>query len=75
MFSITGGATLGKPIIATPTFSDTDDESADERDAVRDGINAEEEDVEGEDLFGPGIEEYGFCVALERRAYSRSSSK
>jgi hypothetical protein len=66
---------LGKPIIATPTFSDTDGESADERDAVRDGIDAEEEDVEGEDLFGPGIEGYGSFVTLERRAYSRSSSK
>jgi DNA replication licensing factor MCM2 len=41
-------------------FSDTDGESADERDAVRDVIDAEDEDEEGEDLFGPGIVECGF---------------
>jgi hypothetical protein len=42
---------------------------------VRDVIDAEEEDEEGEDLFGPGVEEYECFVTLERRAYSRSSSK
>jgi hypothetical protein len=27
---------------------------------VRDVIDAEDEDEEGEDLFGPGVNEYGF---------------
>ncbi|KAI9510112.1 MCM-domain-containing protein [Russula earlei] len=38
-------------------FSDTEGESADERDAVRDVIDAEDDNEEGEDLFGPGIED------------------
>jgi hypothetical protein len=29
---------------------------------VRDVIGAEDEDEEGEDLFGPGIDEYGFFL-------------
>jgi hypothetical protein len=29
---------------------------------VRDVIEAEDEDEEGEDLFGPGIDEYGFFL-------------
>ena len=48
------------PSSPPPPFSDTDGESADERDAVRNVIDADDEDEEGEDLFGPGIEEYGF---------------
>jgi hypothetical protein len=34
---------------------------------VRDVIGADDEDDEGEDLFGPGIEEYVFSfVTIER---------
>jgi hypothetical protein len=34
---------------------------------VRDVIDADDEDEEGEDLFGPGVEEYGgfFSLPLE----------
>jgi len=39
---------------------------------VRDVIDAEDEDEEGEDLFGPGIDEYDFFVASGRRVCSRS---
>jgi hypothetical protein len=35
---------------------------------VRDVIDAEDEDEEGEDLFGPGIDEYGFSVTIGKRA-------
>ena len=33
---------------------------------MRDVIGAEDEDEEGEDLFGPGIDEYGFFCYLEK---------
>ena len=46
------------PSSPPPPFSDTEGESADDRDAVQDVIGAEDEDDEGEDLFGPGIDEY-----------------
>jgi len=41
---------------------------------VRDVIGAEDEDEEGEDLFGPGIDEYGgfFLFTFGRRVCSRS---
>jgi hypothetical protein len=32
---------------------------------VRDVIDADDEDEEGEDLFGPGIEEYGLFLPVE----------
>jgi hypothetical protein len=38
---------------------------------VRDVIDAEDEDEEGEDLFGPGVEEYASFLSLRRRAFSR----
>lgn len=38
---------------------------------MRDVIEADDEDEEGEDLFGPGVVEYVLFVPLGRRARSR----
>jgi hypothetical protein len=44
---------------------------------VRDVIDAEEEEDEGEDLFGPGIEEYAapFCYIWKMRSLNINTKK
>ena len=42
---------------------------------MRDVIDAEDEDEEGEDLFGPGIEEYASCYPLKKRVLMTITKK